>query len=115
MFRRDQFRQDLLLDRCDELIALDDRLQELDTLLAASVSSRRAAPAARCECGAPIASGLHFCGNCGRPVAASPAVVACANCGTPLPADAKFCTACGHSSAPQEPSQVEPGSDRWDG
>jgi len=115
MFRRDQFRQDLLLDRCDELIALDDRLQELDTLLAAAVSSRRAAPAARCACGAPIASGLHFCGNCGRPVAASPAIVACAKCGTPLPAEAKFCTACGQSSAAQEPPQIEPGSDSWEG
>jgi len=115
MFRRDQFRQDLLIDRCDELIALDERLQELDTLLAVAVSSRRAAPAARCLCGAPIASGSHFCGNCGRPVAASPAVVACANCGTPLPADAKFCTACGHSSAPPEPPRIGPGSEGWAG
>ena len=56
MFRRDQFRQDLLVERCDELIALDERLQELDTLLAASVSTRRAAPAA----GVPAA--LRSCG-----------------------------------------------------
>jgi Double zinc ribbon len=96
MFRRDQFRQDLLVERCDELVALDERLQELDTLLAASVSSRRAAPPARCACGAPLVWGSHFCANCGRPVAATPPVVACAKCGAALAADAKFCAVCGH-------------------
>src|SRR5438045_8558250 len=87
MFRRDQFRQDLLVERCDELLALDGRLQELDTLLAASVSARRPAPAARCACGAPLVWGSHFCANCGRPVSATPAVVSCANCGAALAAD----------------------------
>src|SRR5918911_130624 len=53
MYRRDQFRQDLLVERCEELLALDDRLQELETLLAAAVSVRRVAPPARCTCGAP--------------------------------------------------------------
>jgi len=115
MFRRDQFRQDLLIERCHELIALDDRLQELDTLVAAAVSSRRAAPAARCACGAPLASGSHFCGNCGRPVSATPAVVRCANCGAPLPADAKFCAACGHASAPAETPEIAPDADSWAG
>src|SRR5438128_6371398 len=95
MYRRDQFRQDLLVERCDELVALDDRLQELDTLLAATVSSRRAAPAARCACSAPIVWGSHFCANCGRPVAATPPVVACSQCGTALAADAQFCAVCG--------------------
>jgi hypothetical protein len=115
MFRRDQFRQDLLIERCDELLALDERLQELDTLLAAAVSSRRAAPAARCACGAPIAAGSHFCGNCGRPVSAAPAVVACTNCGAPLPAEAKFCAACGHASVPSETSRVEANAESWGG
>jgi len=95
MFRRDQFRQDLLVERCDELIALDERLQELDTLLAAAVSVRRAAPAARCECGAPLVWGSHFCANCGRPAAATPPVVGCTQCGSALAADAKFCAVCG--------------------
>jgi hypothetical protein len=97
MYRRDQFRQDLLIERCDELVALDDRLRELDTLLAVAVSARRAAPVARCTCGAPIGGGSHFCANCGRPVTVSPAVVACTSCGTPLPAEARFCAACGHA------------------
>ena len=114
MYRRDQFRQDLLVDRCDELVALDERLQELDTLLAVAVSARRAAPAARCACGAPIVGGSHFCANCGRPVAAAAPVVACANCGAPVPADAKFCAACGHSTADApDASQPAPAADNW--
>jgi hypothetical protein len=111
MYRRDQFRQDLLIERCDELIALDDRLQELDTLLAAVVSSRRAAPAARCACGAPLIGGSHFCANCGRPVVATPPVVACANCGTAVGADARFCASCGKPVTPEQQSEaaaVEP-------
>jgi uncharacterized protein YjiS (DUF1127 family) len=70
MFRRDQFRQDLLVDRCAELQSLEERLAELDTLLAAAVSRGKARPAARCECGAPVFWGSKFCGQCGRPVAA---------------------------------------------
>jgi hypothetical protein len=100
MYRRDQFRQDLLIERCDELIALDLRLHELDTLLAAAASSRRAAPSARCTCGAPVIWGSHFCANCGRPVSAAPAVITCTGCDAPLPADAKFCASCGHAVAP---------------
>jgi hypothetical protein len=60
MFRRDQFRQDLLVERCEELVAVDDRLRELDTLLAVTTSARRAAPAARCECGAPFCGARTF-------------------------------------------------------
>src|SRR5438552_16625667 len=111
MYRRDQFRQELLVERCDELVALDDRLQELDTLLAAAVSARRAAPAARCSCGAPLVWGSHFCANCGRPVAANPPVVACTKCGSALAAEAKFCAVCGHVVAPEQQSEaaaVEP-------
>ena len=67
MYRRDQFRQDLLVDRCGELVTLEERLAELDTLLAAAVSRGRAQPAARCECGAPVFWGSKFCAQCGRP------------------------------------------------
>jgi Double zinc ribbon len=106
MFRRDQFRQDLLVERCDELIALDERLQELDTLLAAAVSVRRAAPPARCACGAPLVWGSHFCANCGRPVTATPPVVGCTKCGGALAADAKFCAVCGTPVAPEQQSEA---------
>jgi hypothetical protein len=72
MYRRDQFRQDLLVDRCVELQQLEERLAELDALLAAAVSRGRTRPSARCECGAPIFWGSKFCAQCGRPVVAAP-------------------------------------------
>jgi uncharacterized protein YjiS (DUF1127 family) len=71
MYRRDQFRQDLLVDRCVELSRIDERLGELETLLAVSASRGRAREAARCECGAPLFWGAKFCGQCGRAVAAT--------------------------------------------
>jgi hypothetical protein len=115
MFRRDQFRQDLLVERCDELLGLDERLQELDTLLAASVSARRPAPSARCECGAPLVWGSHFCANCGRPVSATPAVVSCAKCGAALAADAKFCAVCGHAVSDELVEALPaPAQERWE-
>ena len=70
MYRRDQFRQDLLVDRCNELATIEDRLSEVDTLLAAAVSRGRTRPAARCECGAPVFWGSKFCAQCGRPTGA---------------------------------------------
>jgi len=72
MYRRDQFRQDLLVDRCVDLQRLEERLAELDALLAAAVSRGRTRPSARCECGAPIFWGSKFCPQCGRPVADAP-------------------------------------------
>ena len=72
MFRRDQFRQDLLVDRCVELQRLEERLADLDALLAASVPRGRTRPSARCDCGAPIFWGSKFCAQCGRPVTQSP-------------------------------------------
>ena len=72
MYRRDQFRQDLLVDRCVELGQLEERLAELDALLAAAVSRGRTRPSARCECGAPIFWGSKFCAQCGRSVGAAP-------------------------------------------
>jgi hypothetical protein len=117
MFRRDQFRQDLIVERCDELVSLDERLQELDTLLAAAVSVRRAAPAARCECGAPLVWGSHFCANCGRPAAATPPVVGCPQCGSALAADAKFCAVCGTAVEPKSElleALPTPAQERWE-
>jgi hypothetical protein len=73
MYRRDQFRQDLLIDRCVELQQLEERLAELDALLAAAVSRGRTRPSARCdECGSPIFWGSKFCAQCGRPVVVAP-------------------------------------------
>lgn len=69
MYRRDQFRQDLLVDRCSELARLDERLAELEALLAAVASRGRVREAAHCECGAPLFWGAKFCGQCGKAVA----------------------------------------------
>ena len=94
MYRRDQFKQDLLIEQCLEVISIEERLREIDTLLEAAQAQRREGVGVRCTCGAPILWGSHFCANCGRPVGAEP-VVSCPNCGNALPADAQFCANCG--------------------
>jgi hypothetical protein len=70
MFRRDQFRRELLLERCSDLVTLEERIAELDTLIAAALSRGRTRPAVRCECGAAVFWGARFCAQCGRPVEA---------------------------------------------
>src|SRR5215470_11889652 len=94
MYRRDQFKQDLLIEQCQEVLAVESRLREIDELLEFSVHQRREGVAIRCTCGAPIQWGTHFCANCGRQVGEEP-VVSCPNCGNALPADAQFCASCG--------------------
>jgi hypothetical protein len=69
MYRRDRFREDLLLERCAELIGLEARIHELDVLLGAVRPSPNAPRTARCDCGAPLLWGSRFCPSCGRPVA----------------------------------------------
>jgi hypothetical protein len=68
MYRQDSFRESLLEELCAEIVALEQRLRELDLLLEA-----RRPPTARCSCGAPIFSGARYCASCGRAVAAQPA------------------------------------------
>ena len=67
MYRRDRFREDLLIERCTDLIALEARIHEHDALLAISSPLRRATPVGRCECGAPLLAAMNFCATCGRP------------------------------------------------
>ena len=95
MYRQDRFREELVHERCAELIDLDARLDELDWLLE---YARRRTPPVRCACGAPLVPGVHFCQNCGRPAPDAP-VVACVACGHALPADAVFCAQCGAPAA----------------
>jgi hypothetical protein len=114
MYRRDQFREDLLVERCIELATLDERLQELDTLLAASSLPRRRPPAARCDCGRPIAWGAHFCPDCGRALRELPAPTACAGCGAPLAADARYCASCGRPvESTEADGEALPGGRGW--
>jgi hypothetical protein len=68
MYRRDRFREDLLLERCAELIGLEARIHELDVLLGSTRRAPGVPKTARCECGAPLLWGTRFCATCGRPV-----------------------------------------------
>jgi len=70
MYRRDRFREDLLLERCADLIGLEARIHELDALLGDRRTGAAPARSTRCECGAPLLWGSRFCASCGRPVAA---------------------------------------------
>ena len=88
MYRQDSFREHLLFERSAEVAQMEERLLELELLLDA-----RRPPAARCECGAPIFWGSHFCANCGRQV--GEALSSCTSCGRALSAGASFCPACG--------------------
>lgn len=60
MYRRGGFRDDLLAERCAAVVGIDARLAEIESLL----HPPRHIP--RCECGAPILRGSHFCPHCGR-------------------------------------------------
>src|ERR687892_2696184 len=51
MYRRDAFRQELLLEKCRDIVALEERLQGLDSMLAAGTAARRPGSAPRCACG----------------------------------------------------------------
>ncbi|MDQ3858268.1 MAG: zinc ribbon domain-containing protein, partial [Actinomycetota bacterium] len=99
MARRDDWRYPLLHSRCADVLAIEERIHELDAVIAASEMAARGVGVAPCECGAPILRGAHFCSNCGRPAPEAPPVVACSRCGHPLPADANFCPACGNAVA----------------
>ncbi|MGH3116010.1 MAG: zinc ribbon domain-containing protein [Gaiellales bacterium] len=106
MFRRDRFRVELVTERCADLVALEQRLDELDSLVAAATSRS----GLRCACGAPLAWGAHFCANCGRSAGPRP-VVSCARCGSPLPADVQFCGRCGsavETQSPEVPADTQP-------
>jgi hypothetical protein len=59
MYRRSAWRDDLLQERCAEVIGIDARLAEIDELLHGSEGIR-------CTCGTPVLRGSHFCPNCGR-------------------------------------------------
>jgi hypothetical protein len=62
MYRRGSFRDDLLAERAAAIVGIDGRLAEIEALL----HTGRHVP--RCECGAPLLRGSHFCPNCGRPL-----------------------------------------------
>jgi hypothetical protein len=102
MARRDDWRYPLLQSRTADVLALEERIHELDAMIAAAEMAQRGVPVAQCRCGAPIVQGAHFCSHCGRPAPETPPVVACSHCGNPLPAEANFCSVCGNPVAAEE-------------
>jgi hypothetical protein len=66
MYRRDQFNEQLLVERCAELVAIEARVSEIDAILAGARGLRRR-PLAICGCGAPILIGARYCPSCGEP------------------------------------------------
>jgi hypothetical protein len=103
MYRRDRFRPELLLERCADVMAVEERIHELDSILVtAAAAARGVRGMTRCRCGAPLARGAHFCAHCGRPAAESEPVVTCSHCGQPLPAETNFCPACGNPVAAEK-------------
>jgi hypothetical protein len=70
MYRQDDLRQDVLQERAAAIVALEDRVREVDRLLAARTS--RARSGLRCgRCGTPLHSGARFCPSCGQALQAS--------------------------------------------
>ena len=64
MYRRDQFNEALVVERCAELVAIGARVSEIDAHLRGAGLRRR--QRAICECGAPLLIGARFCPSCGR-------------------------------------------------
>jgi hypothetical protein len=104
MVRRDRFRPELLFERANDVLRIEQRLHELDAMLLATVAAARGPlrTIPHCHCGAPLPPGFHFCANCGRPAPGAPPVAVCGHCGQPLPAEANFCASCGNSVAADE-------------
>jgi hypothetical protein len=103
MVRRDRFRPELLVERASDVLAIEERMLELDGLMVAASAVPRGTRAVQlCACGAPLLPGAHFCSHCGRPSAGTRALSTCSHCAGPLPADTNFCPACGHAVAADE-------------
>ena len=70
MYKRDRFSAALVVERCAELVAIEARVHEIDSLLDGSARIRREG-GALCVCGAPLLIGARFCATCGRPASES--------------------------------------------
>jgi hypothetical protein len=65
MYRRDQFNEALVVERCAELVAVEARVSEIDAMLTGPRGLRRRGVPI-CECGAPILVGARYCPSCGN-------------------------------------------------
>ena len=64
MYRRDQFNEVLVIERCAELVAIEARVSEIDAIVSGAGLRRR--QRAICTCGAPLLIGARYCPSCGR-------------------------------------------------
>jgi hypothetical protein len=94
MYRRDQFREDLIVEHCAQTMGVENRIRELEAILARG-NARRSASGPHCACGAPLFFGAGFCANCGRPTDLASTGELCAVCLQPLAQGASFCPSCG--------------------
>lgn len=68
MYRQDRFRQDIVYEQAAEIVGIEERLFQIDELLAAA--SSRGRPVEHCvRCGAALLPAARFCPNCGQAVA----------------------------------------------
>jgi hypothetical protein len=82
MYKRDRFNAGLVVERCAELVAIEARIQEIDSLLDGSARLRKKGVGATCVCGAPFLVGARFCATCGRPAAEATAHAEALEAGT---------------------------------
>ena len=65
MYRQDDFRQDVVEEQAAAIVALEQRVREVDRLLAARTNRSRSGT--RCvRCGTPLHAGARFCPSCGQ-------------------------------------------------
>jgi hypothetical protein len=108
MYKRNRFREELLLDKCEEVLAIEVEIAHVDQRLfqLAPPNAAGMRPIGRCECGAPIHPGQNFCGVCGRPFSTLTQPRACARCGSGLRAGDQYCAKCGRE-APDALQSIE--------
>jgi hypothetical protein len=67
MYKRDRFNAGLVVERCAELVAIEARVQQIDSLLDGTARDpTRRRRCAICICGAPILLGASFCASAAR-------------------------------------------------
>ncbi len=95
--------------------AADERPSEEKALVQVAVAAVAEEEAAVCaECGAPLRSGVQFCGKCGHSFDAEEAEAKetvgdqCSNCGESVRQGVLFCGKCGHGLGEAEEPALEP-------
>lgn len=108
MYKRNRFREELLLDKCEEVLAIEVEIAHVDQRLfqLAPPNAAGMRPIGRCECGASIHPGQNFCGLCGRSFATLTQARSCARCGSGLRPGDQFCATCG-ADAPDALQAIE--------